>query len=574
MSRAVARSVIVTLVGVGVLIWLFNSDLIRVRSPFKPQAGYVGTATPKNRFCVAFVHGILGSADTWVNGTATFPYSSPRTEFSSEVDVFAYESYTPEFGSAPSIPELADQLDEKLQSHKVFASHEHVVFVGHSMGGLVVRQLLLADRALLAKVPVLYFAAVPTGGAHIAETGRQLSTNPQLRGMAQLDNNDFLQSMRSQWGKWPEAMKTPTLCAFETLDTFGVRVVSELSATSLCSQFEPITANHIDIAKPSQRDDPRYSRFATALRTALHELGLQSARSSTLTDVREPKPDDLTGDATPAPSGSTIELSTAFVDYYADRLTIRTHMTIDRAGHVHSPQDDSDLKFVGAADETLLPTVGEVMNARGQPQLNHVLKAAIDGKQPINVAGVWRLWFEHPEPSGQVQGTSHTEPGSSNPPHFLELHPVTSIGDLDLSDTVTNIAGFEPHETSRALPEIQRRRLTIARSAPGRVRLTMKPIGFNYIDVLVKVEQPALTLKDGHAVQASLFGTDGHLVASNIRVLSADNTGVNGLLEKARPGNRLRLLAIARVSLRQIQTLPDGEHVLPYELVAVGVIPQ
>ena len=79
----------------------------------------------------------------------------------------------------------------------------------------------------------------------------QLSGNPQMSGMIPLEGNNLLQSIQSGWLGWPEARKVPSYCAYETLPTFGLDIVSMSSATALCNQdLDPITANHIDIVKP------------------------------------------------------------------------------------------------------------------------------------------------------------------------------------------------------------------------------------------------------------------------------------------------------------------------------------
>jgi hypothetical protein len=157
-----------------------------------------------------------------------------------------------------------------LDGQRVFEEHRSVIFLSHSMGGLIVRQLLLTKRDRLAQVPMLYFYATPTNGSELTLIAKEISGNPQLRGMVPLEGNDLLQSIQSNWLGWDEAKKTPSYCAYETLPTYGTIVVSMSSATALCNQdLDPIAANHLDIVKPRDRADPRYSVFATALRRSL-----------------------------------------------------------------------------------------------------------------------------------------------------------------------------------------------------------------------------------------------------------------------------------------------------------------
>jgi pimeloyl-ACP methyl ester carboxylesterase len=263
------RAVIVLVLLVGVVIFALNKRLIPVgRSPFEVHSGYFGGDKHKP-IAVVFVHGIFGTRqDTWQNGGSSFPgLLATDPVLSAKVDVFLFEYFTPNFGSAASIVGLADDLRGSLDDYRVFEDHQRVVFVVHSMGGLVLRQFLLTKRDRLSKVPMLYFFATPTDGSELTEAAKALSSNPQLRGMLPLEDNDLLQSIQSQWRGWDKAKETPSYCAYETLPTAGVMVVKQSSAIALCNQdLDPMAANHIDIVKPQDRDDPRYARFASALR--------------------------------------------------------------------------------------------------------------------------------------------------------------------------------------------------------------------------------------------------------------------------------------------------------------------
>jgi pimeloyl-ACP methyl ester carboxylesterase len=241
---------------------------------------YVGSKAPYNKpIAVVFVHGIFGAKDdTWLNKKTSFPaLLADDPEFQKQCDVFVFEYFTPKFGSAPTIEGLAGQLRGRLEDHRVFEDHRSVVFLSHSLGGLVVRQYLL-NKHNLSKIAMLYFYATPTNGAELTKVARAISINPQLRGMFPLEENDSLQSIQDGWMQWEEAKRVPSYCAYETLDTYGVLVVPQSSAGALCNQpLDPLSANHIDIVKPADRYDPRYSRFAAAMRKSVTSVLLSSA---------------------------------------------------------------------------------------------------------------------------------------------------------------------------------------------------------------------------------------------------------------------------------------------------------
>ena len=242
------------------------------RSPLDVKVAYVGAQAPYNKsVAIVFVHGIFGAKnDTWFNRGKSFPaLLASDPEFQNQADVFLFEYFTPKFGSAATISGLAGQLRGSLEDNRVFEDHKSVVFLSHSMGGLVVRQYLLTKHDL-SKIVMLYFYATPTNGSELTTTAQRISSNPQLRGMIPLEGNDLLQSIQDGWLQWEEAKRVPSYCAYETLQTYGLWVVPQSSATALCNQaIDPISANHIDIVKPADRRDPRYSRFATALRKSL-----------------------------------------------------------------------------------------------------------------------------------------------------------------------------------------------------------------------------------------------------------------------------------------------------------------
>ncbi len=295
------------------VIVLANRGVISLdRSPFDITADYIGTAPHKRPVAVVFVHGIIGSRDaTWKNQSASFPALLENDpEFQNEIDVFVYEYYTPKFGNANSIVGLADQFRGSLDDHRVFDDHQRVVFVSHSMGGLVVRQFLITNRERLAKVAMLYFYATPTNGSELTVVAKEISGNPQLRGMLPLEGNELLQSIQSSWLGWDAAKRLPSYCAYETLPTFGVAVVSMASATALCNEpLDPITADHIDIVKPKDRGDPRYTRLAHALRDELTPLdGPTSERATEKQPLAKKNTDRLKFEITSRIDGAIAKL--------------------------------------------------------------------------------------------------------------------------------------------------------------------------------------------------------------------------------------------------------------------------
>jgi pimeloyl-ACP methyl ester carboxylesterase len=239
----------------------------------KPEvkSSYIPDSVHGNPIVVVFVHGVFGTKDdTWLNpgSGASFPeLLANDPELKGKLDVFAFEYFTPRFGAAPSIADLADQLRGALDDHRIFEDHKQTVFLAHSMGGIIVRQFILNNPDRMSKVPMIFFYATPTNGSDLASIAKFASANPQFRGMVPLESNDLLQSIQSMWLNSDKAKTIASYCGVEELPTLGVMVVPRSSATSLCNRgLDPFSTDHINIVKPTDRSDPRYTRFVSALR--------------------------------------------------------------------------------------------------------------------------------------------------------------------------------------------------------------------------------------------------------------------------------------------------------------------
>ena len=183
------------------------------------------------------------------------------------------------------------------------------------MGGIIVRLFLLNRQDRIGKVRMVFFYATPTNGSDMASIAKLASVNPQLRGMVPIEGNDLLQSIQSMWLASDKAKSIASHCAVEDLPIAGIMIVTRSSASSLCNrELDPFSANRIDIVKPTDRTDSRYTRFVSALNgEVLTVYPLPAPRSSPLGAPRAKS--DLPKPASPNPEIENFEFE---IDTRAD----------------------------------------------------------------------------------------------------------------------------------------------------------------------------------------------------------------------------------------------------------------
>ena len=173
---------------------------------------------------------------------------APNVAKKADMLAFGFPSFMFTSGSFDII-EAASRLDLHLKDQGVL-SNRRIAFVAHSMGGLVVLQELLTNTEIRDNVPVVVLLATPQEGADITRIAQLVSNNAALPQMSTDDGNTLLTAMNNQWRSIPDNRRPHVKCAYETLDTYGTRVVRRASGTRFREgQPTPIAANHIDIVK-------------------------------------------------------------------------------------------------------------------------------------------------------------------------------------------------------------------------------------------------------------------------------------------------------------------------------------
>jgi pimeloyl-ACP methyl ester carboxylesterase len=258
----------------------------------------------KNKIAIVFIHGVLGNyRSTWTSDVtkAYWPALMAKDKAFDGANIYVHGFVSPKLDTAQKVEELATRLGDALDVDKVVSMHSQLVFVTHSMGGLIVRAWLVQRGLPADRIPLIYFFGTPSGGANVAHIGTLLSHNPQFRDMLPFEPRGYVENLAFRWLATSQnaATRYPQLvwsfCAFEKRPMWGDVIVSEFSASFLCNtQPRAVVADHVGIVKPgSQTEDP-YMFFAGAYAWVREQA---VAKASSLLDLGSDKgtPIDIAG---------------------------------------------------------------------------------------------------------------------------------------------------------------------------------------------------------------------------------------------------------------------------------------
>jgi pimeloyl-ACP methyl ester carboxylesterase len=244
-----------------------SGNLVYLRSP--------DTSTDK---LVVFVHGLFGdSRGTWTNSQtgAYWPQLVMDSKDFADFSLMVAEVNSPYIYKALTLEQAASLIGQRLQDEGVYRKFTRIFFVGHSMGGLISRRIVMDLRTRehdLRRVAAVLAISTPTDGSTLSELASYLSLNPQTRDLSPAELNSFLQALTNVWEdilreRERSGRKTPrSYCAYETLPTFGVSVVTKVYTGSRCDErATPFERNHHNIVKPADRDDGVYKWVSVRL---------------------------------------------------------------------------------------------------------------------------------------------------------------------------------------------------------------------------------------------------------------------------------------------------------------------
>ncbi|HTQ10336.1 MAG TPA: AAA family ATPase, partial [Fimbriimonadaceae bacterium] len=182
-------------------------------------------------------------------------------------------------GHAMPLPDRATSVLDELYGKRI--GDRPTIFVAHSLGGLVVKQMLqrsatmglTTERAIAERTRGVMFLATPHTGADMAtfvsSLGRVLRQTDALKELAA--NSAPLRELSTWYLNQSPRLGIETRSYFETRETMGIRVVDETSADPHVAGASavPIDANHSEIAAIPSRSAPHYESIVRFVEEAL-----------------------------------------------------------------------------------------------------------------------------------------------------------------------------------------------------------------------------------------------------------------------------------------------------------------
>lgn len=232
---------------------------------------------------VIFIHGLGGHyKHTWSCGRDKKVFwPAWLAENNSDVCVWSieYESKVAYFiDDAMPFKDRAANIAKSLFIKKELKTGE-IILIGHSMGGLIIKQVIriaedlkdLKDEAnqLLSRLTGIGFIGTPHTGSDLSTIGNMLPVRlllilikltPSAASLYLARNNPDLRELNVWFRDWERQNKTPTLSLGETKNTRlkGWIVKPDSADAGLTDRLVPVDKDHNSICKPDDRKDQVY----------------------------------------------------------------------------------------------------------------------------------------------------------------------------------------------------------------------------------------------------------------------------------------------------------------------------
>lgn len=251
-----------------------------------------------NKNCVVFVHGFTGGSGTWKNSNGNSFSDLLRADHNIDqaYDFYEFDYYTKIaslFDSAPVVRLLGlfgfgsgkakknqpiRRLSELLGTYvrTKLTDYERVIFIAHSMGGLIVKDYIINHEKGSNPEPAGYLSlAVP----HKGSIGGYLLGTFNLNAKELQPLNAYSDALNNSWIDNKDNL--PSTQYFIALHDECVDEVSALPFTVKKSEKFVFEHDHISICKPSDPEDLVLTQTAKFLKDRAYEFSMAELATTT-----------------------------------------------------------------------------------------------------------------------------------------------------------------------------------------------------------------------------------------------------------------------------------------------------
>lgn len=235
----------------------------------------------QNNVAVVFVHGILSNTDVWKSAETSWPdllCSEPEV---SEAGVYVFSYRADVWSGNYTLGDAVESLHAYVTVDRLL-EHGDLVFVCHSMGGILVRQWIVTRQASLIERKTrigLFLVASPSLGSDYANMLVRLARvvgNTQARALRFSDENTWLNDLDRNFINLKESGRLHLIGKEIVEDAFVVlpsvftkQVVAPFSGARYFGDSVKIPfSDHFSIAKPRSQDALQHRLLLEFLLTA------------------------------------------------------------------------------------------------------------------------------------------------------------------------------------------------------------------------------------------------------------------------------------------------------------------
>ena len=180
-----------------------------------------------------------------------------------------FDSYLSKWGNDCPTQNFNRNLDERSEDMlaglvKAGVGSRPVIFVGHSMGGLIIKKMLLLAQSssqpsfnsLAENTKGIVFYSTPHEGSEIAKLNSVIKyiVFPSVEVQELEMNHPALASLNELFKQFVDKFKTRVISFGETIPTrhlgVDIQFVPPCSSDPGVGEFIPVPVNHIDVCKP------------------------------------------------------------------------------------------------------------------------------------------------------------------------------------------------------------------------------------------------------------------------------------------------------------------------------------